>query len=375
MKAYFCSGIYHLFNVINLQLMDEDEKGDCYIFNCFIDAEKRYENLKETGIFNNVYLIHESPSEYSFIKKGKGFFYEARKTIKKSIKSLKKNDYQNYKFGSFIYDEIFIPGYYAFLHRYFMVLAKNNKKINFYDEGLGCRINGFTKPPIKFLGKIFKIYEYEKAFNNAYMYDFKFAEEKFNSLNKCLMTNFFKMNRDLFYKIFDIKKEEIEKFNNAKIVILPTGISYEPKGDNSQELLVNENNLYKYVIDNYDNVVLKNHPGSTINFSCVCIDKSIPFELLCASENLEDKIFLTSFSTTIFNIKYLFNKEPNIILLYKVMNLPTKVWFNKNEEESDKFMRKFLTDAYEKKERVFIPNGTEEFKDILERINNEIKNK
>lgn len=374
MKAYFCSGIYHLFNVINMQLMNENEKSDCYIFNCFIGAEERYKKLKEANIFNEVFLIQENPEDYIFVKKGEGFFYELKKTLQKSVNKLKKGDYSKYKFGSLLYDEIFVPGYYPFLHRYLMVLAKNNKKINFYDEGLGCRIDGFSKSNKKLLGKILKIYNYEKAFNNAYMYNFEQVEDNFKSLNKCLITNYFKEKKELFYKIFNVKKEEIEKFNKSKIVILPTGISYEPRGDNSDELLVSENKLYDYVIDNFDNIVLKNHPGSTIEFPCTCIDKSIPFELLCACEDLEDKIFLTSFSTTIFNIKYLFDKEPNIILLYKVMNLPTKVWFYRTDEESDLLMKRFLIDAYTQKERVFIPQKEEEFKKILKELTNETKN-
>ena len=206
------------------------------------------------------------------------------------------------------------------------------------------------------------------------MYNFNLVEDKFGKVKRCLIKNSFIENQDLFLNIFNVKKEEILKFKNAKIVILPTGISNQPVGDNSDELLDKENDVYYYVIKNYSDVVLKNHPGSSVVFDCLCLDKTIPFELLCADENLEDKIFITSFSTTLFNIKYLFNKEPNVILIYKAMGLPTKDWFKKSEEESDAIMRKFLIDAYEKKGRVFIPENVQEFKDVLERIYNENKN-
>ena len=377
MKAYFCSGVYHLFNVLNMVLDDttnEKNKPHLYIFNCFGKAINYFNNIKKTGLFGGVYLIDEDPQILNFKHSRKSVFAKAATLLKQAKTKLNKNDYKNYPLNTIVYDEIFIPGYYSFLHRYFMVINKNRKKINFYDEGLGCRLDSnHNRIKRKFVARVLGINSYERAFNKIFMYSFEHTEDKFIGFEKKIITNHFNTKKELFFDVFEVDDKDVKKLKEAKFVLLPAGMDYEPRGNNTKELFAKENECYNFVIKHYyDKVVLKNHPGSKKEYHCDCLNKTIPFELLEGVDGFENKVIVSSFSTTIFNVKYLFNKEPYIILLYKAINLPTDVWFERGPVETDEIIRKILVNSYSDQSRIFIPNNQEEFIEILRDLNEKI---
>lgn len=377
MNAYFCSGVYHLYNCINLRITEKEStngKAHLYIFNCFGKAEECYNNIKNLNLFDEVYLVNENSQVLNFKHSYKNKIAKLITLIKQAKRSLNKNDYKNYPLNRIVYDKIYIPGYYDYLHRYFMVMEKHKKDIIFYDEGLGCRINSdqFFINRIK-LAKILKVDRYERAFKAVCMYNFNLTENKFRHLERITIENHYGKNKELFYKIFNVHQEDIQKFNEAKIVMLPTGMDYEERGDNTKELFKDENSYYEYINDNYDGVVIKNHPGNKKEYPYNSIDKTIPFELLAGEPSINDKILVSAFSTTVFNAKYLFNAEPYLVLTYKAINLPAETWFLKSEEESEQIINKILINSYSDPDRVFIPKTREEFIEIMGKLSEKVK--
>lgn len=113
----------------------------------------------------------------------------------------------------------------------------------------------------------------------------------------------------------------------------------------------------------FDNVICKLHPKSKKkpNVKIKNFEKfGLPVEILYAGmEDLQDRILIGVFSTALFTPKMMFDKEPVVISLHRI------VWPSRAEIDPV-FMR--LGNMYRQKERIFAPHSLSELSDYLQSI-------
>ena len=119
-------------------------------------------------------------------------------------------------------------------------------------------------------------------------------------------------------------------------------------------------NCYDTIIKLVDTseIICKPHPRSQFNTNVdvkIYSDYQIPMEILYASmEDLEDRVLISFVSTAIFTPKILFDKEPKVISLHRILNyMPFEQTFEK------------FRGIYRNKERVIAPNSIEELADVI----------
>lgn len=124
-------------------------------------------------------------------------------------------------------------------------------------------------------------------------------------------------------------------------------------------------NLIKVKVNK--DIIVKPHPRALQNIylnNFPTFDSIAPFEVYLLKENLENKCFISINSTVCLNPKILFNKEPYVILLYKLINFDGIPNFNKNIE----LIVNKTRNNYVNNEKFFIPENLKELDYALEII-------
>lgn len=167
-------------------------------------------------------------------------------------------------------------------------------------------------------------------------------------------------NRRMFLDVFDAHEEDIIK---ERVILFDV-----TRGIYKNDLGVDTNMLdesYQMVVDKflYDNVVCKPHPRSIVKTKVAVkeyIKTGIPVEILYAGmPDLEERILIGTFSTALFTPKMMFDKEPTIVCLHKM------VWPS-NKKIPPVFEK--LCKMYNHKDRIFAPENLNELKTYLSRI-------
>lgn len=113
----------------------------------------------------------------------------------------------------------------------------------------------------------------------------------------------------------------------------------------------------------YESVINKKHPRSSKRSRVQIKDyhhTGVPVEVLYASmEDLDHRILVGTFSTALFTPKMMFDKEPIVICLFKM------VW-PKNTEIPPLYEK--LSRMYKNKERIIAPSNMRELKEFLKII-------
>lgn len=139
-------------------------------------------------------------------------------------------------------------------------------------------------------------------------------------------------------------------------------------GQHYQEIGINSINMSEiFEADRIfvDDFSYRKHPRDEWFPENIKIDSSKDWEVLCENIN-EDSVFISLGSTALQSPKYLYNKEPYIVLTYKL-----------HPEISNEFIQSFeslgktLKKLYRNIHKVIIPKSIEEYALILNRIKNE----
>ena len=109
-------------------------------------------------------------------------------------------------------------------------------------------------------------------------------------------------------------------------------------------------------------LIIKRHPRDSRRYNVLCdIYKysSIPFELICANSNINNKVLITTGSSAAFTPKILFDCEPFVISLHQITGYKYNI-DNKREK-----MISYVRSLYRDKSRVIIPNSVENFIQVI----------
>lgn len=228
-------------------------------------------------------------------------------------------------------------------------IVKNKKKlgdVNLYDEGLYT----YAFPNIKNRKNQFARYltgiNFEKLLKNIYVY-----EPSLLNFNNSIVHNIQKLNDNnpkvtLLKKVFDLNDVE---FPN-KVLFLDQPF---PNSNNYWDVI-------NRIMENED-VILKKHPRSILNNEFKQLKFNKAFELLLLSNNMNNKMLITFTSSAMMTPKIVFNQEPFIVFVYRLLDV--NVGGNEIEKVIDK-----LKLLYREQEKILIPETIEELESIIKKF-------
>ena len=316
--CFACTTPYQIMNAISI-VYNDLLNADIFIFNTFDKYKEVSSRLSNEKIFRNVYCLNF----YSKIKicniKIVSRLYCALRFVFASqyIKKIIPN-------GS-VYDSVYVSSQAIPKMVLIRALEKWNPKIKIviYEDGMGTYVqnghalNGSQK--FQFLKKILK-FKFRPEGRTIFMprlpqiappleavNDYKVIAMKPLPIDECrtILKNVF-IGDSLQIKI----NEKIIVFDDLRIA-------------NDKKIYMLDS-LYDFIHEQYPtNSICKSHPRSQFNTKSnikFFPFTHIPVEIIyMGTDNLEDKIIVSVFSTASFTPALLFGKYPALILLYKML--------------------------------------------------------
>lgn len=163
---------------------------------------------------------------------------------------------------------------------------------------------------------------------------------------------------DIITRVFDYR--DAGEYENALFIYLTQPVRELGFKENAMDDLTE---LLRVKLGN--NIIVRIHPRDVKKYPGFTVDmENQLWELLCKEKIDESKCLIGICSTAHIMPKILFNIEPTIIFLYKLLE-----W----KEDDEAFIRfanieKMITDMYRDKSKVIVPNSLSEFKADIEEM-------
>lgn len=256
------------------------------------------------------------------------------------------------------YRNLYVSSRATIARLFCMYCAEENHQceIHYYDDGMGSYTNTVIKTKkidVFFrrilVGKKAASYTYKKHLYSPKLYFFLHdTNEEIISMPDI------KKNDQLIRSVFD--SDKIGSIAN-RVIVFDTIHEAEFTDEGKQY-----NQVMGEIIEHYDDIVVKPHPRASKKvFDCNYYEMpDVPFEILCMKNNYDDKLLISCMSSAVFTPKLLFNQEPTIILLYRLLNK-----WRKNTSEYDDQLVDALKAVYSDKEKIFVPNNILELNNYL----------
>lgn len=358
MKAFIIGRPFHLFNSINFVLANHVE-ADAFIMNEYKDARSHFDRVKEANVFRNVYFVEDSSlrphnrlMEVLFAIE-RGLF-----PMRILLKAVQEPKITKDQLSS--YTEIFSASPGTFMLSLSVV---SNAKYYVLEDGAGtysgkdfmanqslkhriyCKV--FRSGALNL--KVEGVYVYRPEMCNTELSDNILQLPTIDSSNSKLM--------EAYQKTFD----KCNDAYRAKFILL------------SQRLLgLNLNmNLPKFIHSVFRDADVQDycyrlHPaeagGVLTQNEKFCLPSEM-WELLCADYVDDDKVLITINSTAAFSPFKLYNKEPYVIFIYRVVGLEG-VSFTISED-----LVNSLKKQYSDPSKIFVANNRNELIDIIKKLN------
>lgn len=354
MDAFFATIPTHFLYIYQMIKQNKITNCDLYYTDITGDAKDIVENVKELGIFNNVYLLPNISIEYPITVKRCLDISIKKNAVKKLLKD---KSYENvyYNVDGWLYNSIIFSG----LKR----KGKTFKNI-FVENG----VNPYITP---YDGKEWYLRFFIHA-NFLTCMDGRFVDERYvfepdamqvhqsgniKSISKIDMT-------DERYKaaINDTFKydSECDSFKGKDIIIMEQAPRREP---------INMVALWENVSQSIDKnrAIIKSHPRQADSeLRKLGVDVygrfMIPWEALMLNEDMSSKTLLSIFSTACITPKLMFDEEPRVIMLYKLMGRD----FSFFGERMVQFVQD-IGNRYRDKSKFFVPDSWDEFREYCEK--------
>jgi len=367
--AYFCSSAYHVFTAINLKSHDMESESDLYILNNFGSSKTLRDNAEKLGMFKKVVLLDTLAvnKRHSLDNTLLRYYQKIHNLV--FYKSLLK-DYMDL---DVYYDHVYI-GFpdlvtqYAIIH--FKTLNKN-LKVSIYEDGL----ISYYRPiyPIKgvkkLFKKLFKKYSVLDEYDEYLFYDRTLcnaSQEEYNIVNIPKI----KPDDEFLKKAYNTVYNYTENDDfDEKYVYIEQLLKHFSQDVTDIDFDKRNMDIYNQLIDNMDNdkLLLKIHPRSSAdNYPKGKIYKNSDaiWEVCCMNNDMRDRAVISVSSSAVFTPKLVFDFEPTVILLYKlVLKGVTWEYFDDLNNYVEKFKK-----LYSDESKILIPETEEEFAEILKNL-------
>lgn len=355
--AFFAATPYQAINAINIRKNCFEDKGaDLFIMDYATDILGCYSAVKDSGVFQNVYYIKDPWNKKGRMRFLCSYIFPAQRIMK--IISYKK---YSTMFGT----RIGMANNFYYTH-----LIKNNEDMTFhyYEEGIGDYISEIT-PPVTFLVKLSKVLGYKNAFDcvdKLWLYKPEFRRQNMQ-YDVCTIPAIDSEMSSLLIDIFDKTRK---KYLPENCMMLYFDQAYKEQlgidFDNVRVL-----NLICEIIDKNDTFI-KLHPGSTkdkydnTGFN-VLPNTPLPWEAQLTNLALENILLVSINSTAVITPITMYNRDVNVILLYKCF--PDSRFINIDKQEEYFNCIKEGND----KVKLYIPENTGELIADIKRFLDEVK--
>lgn len=356
--AFISNSPLKILNTINMVINNvENTSGttDVFVEMIFKNAEEICNKLEETKLFNKVIRCYKKNIKLDKFTDLLGY---------KKILSI--YDFSDNSFKTNKYDQLFV-GDRSLLGVALSYMNKPNVFI--YDDGIitysgNCIVNEKTyKYP--FLNKLFKTDVFSFNIKKLYVNNKEFCRSTIsenieqlpllNNDNKALpiIKDIFKYNENSLLRNHDLlileqPIEEKQNYNGVKFIDVVNSLDIK-----TLKPLVRLHPRQKDLV--YENIDM-----DTVNNM---------WELECINTITDKHILVSFFSTVQFSPKMIANKQPYVIFLYKLFLSNLDGLEIPGFEE----MIQQLKDKYDDSSKIFVPENIEEFKQIIERLQNENK--
>lgn len=363
-SCYFCTTPYQVIGAMMLAL-NKKEISDLYIIGQFPAYKEIAKRLEKRSIFRKVVCVDES--RFGIIKNIKiaplkwfmiFSWYLQVESITKSI-IVHKTNYRTMYFTS--------QTLVSRIVRLFFIKAHPGMQFFQFDEGTGSYFENETFR-LKFLDKMARLLLFG---NKALEKDIKkilYMPEVSQWVKEGIESDIIKMPQ------IKLKSDTIAMFNdvfgfsNADMISEDIVIF-----DTLREELYDQEGIdaltqyYNMIIKAFGakRAILKSHPRSKISYQPDLKkygNQSIPSEVILMNGDFDKKILVSTASSACITPKILFDKEPVVIFLYRLMSDYRTI----NTKE-DEFLQRFRW-TYRQPERFFIPNDKYEFQLIIEKL-------
>lgn len=356
MHAFIGTVPFTLIEAINYVVSYDIKEADLYFVSVFEGAKEIGERIKRTGIFREVYMVEDVLLTYPITIKKCVKVVQNGKHLQKRLAE-KKYDYIYYNNSGWLINSIFYNGIY-----------NGNRKVKnvFLEHGYSTYIKEYSKKPwyLKFLINLVGL----KCMDGTMLDEIYLFEPELNCVSQngkiCKMKKMDKKNihlREVMNAVWNYNAQSENEFSNKKVIVMEQG---------PQKVEFDKEAFWEQILSILDKeqVIVKPHPRqkqSTLSKQGVEISKhhTVPWEIEVLNHDMNNKILMTIFSGACLSSKLLFEEEPTIIFLYKL--LPVDYSFL--GEEIVKFADK-VGSLYANRSKYFIPENLEELKDYCEKI-------
>lgn len=367
MKAFIASSPYQVLNSLQIYYPFEEE-ADIFVINQFAGCSILVNNLRKSKIFKRVIQVENMTTE-------------SRKKVKEFID---RNFLYSFKGSRIVSDCVYDQVYFAALDMTVYMLMKYMKKCNFnlkicrMEDGSGDYIADsfiFSSVADTWFHKIFggDVFltgsEAELIRENTYLYEPELVVDDADrrKCTKKLQNNF--TDKDFLKKvneIFGIQKEDIP---STKILFFDEAANspIEDMDENLKEIVQLLNSIF-----GQEKVAIKQHPRRKENIyfsNIVWGHGNVPAEIYFANmqDSLSQKILISPFSTANFTPKIIFNAEPYIILLHRILH-ERQCFFTEEDLSICEKIVKRLDDLYYTKGKIYVPENMTQLKKIVQRL-------
>lgn len=341
-NLFVCTTQFHIFNCLNIALEKKKSHNFLLILDFGNNIISEFNSNKLKQIFDEIKIIGVSNHGYGKI----------RDTLLWII-SNKTFGYKN----AVKFNHIFIPATEIFTRLLAVKLYKCGTKIHYYEDGLESydaimmkehKYKQDTLLKVLFGRRCLEVcsdlyvYEPNLIINNTY-------KKPIISINKSILID----NIDFISECFVKKSKSFTK----KIIFLNAWFDDSEKYDEQCNYLNIVKNMFA------SDYAVKTHPNETrkISLNDYFIEDCGNFELANGLYDMSSNVFVSIISTACLTPTILFNRQPNVVFLYKIFMKRFEVpeWV-----ETDKVISNIVKiKGIEKK--VFIPESIDEFKRIM----------
>lgn len=356
MHAFIGTVPFTLIEAINYVISYEIKDADLYFVTVFDGASEMGERIRKANIFRNVYMVEDVLLTYPITLKKCLKVVKNGEKLQKDLRG-RRYDYIYYNNSGWLINSIFYNGIYK---------GNSNVKNIFLEHGYSTYIKHYEKKPwylrilINLVGlkcmdgsMLDEVYMFEPELNcvkqNGTIRKMKKIDKNNESLRKA-------MNYIWSYNV-----DADSEYKNKKVIIMEQG---------PQKVEFDKEKFWEEILSVLDleQVIVKAHPrqkNSTLSNFGVKISRNhvLPWEIEVLNHDMNNKVLMTIFSGACLSSKLLFEEEPTIIFLYKL--LPVDYSFL--GEELVDFANK-VGDLYENKTKYFIPESLEELQEYCNRI-------
>lgn len=375
----FCTTPFQLMGAISIVKSEKLTSADLYIYNSFNGYEKIANELEQLHLFRKVFIVDfeklkielDLTSEHLLLLKKIAIFLMYIKNL-----VFLKRTVNRYLDSCANYSRIYVSTNHFAGRLAILFYLKNHRQIRVYhyDDGIGSYYGSGELDTIlpydKFCRKVFV----GKCATNIPFVKLLFSPSFYRSV--CETTNsVFPQNMMRLGKMEPFEKSEYndsiiqnvfgltnDYLINQTFIYFDT-IKAEEFSYNGIRYIQQISSLIQRCVGT-DKLIFKFHPrDKSIDVTLPHIESlSVPFECFCYYNDFSDKVLITNFSTSVFTPKILYEQEPTIIFLYKIMA-------DYQIMNIDTTIVEALKAIYSDKSKIIIPENVEELKEALKRLN------